>query len=281
MGKFKKILVAFDGSITSKDALRKAFQIQPKEPEEITVVTVNPPYAGDLEFVGVHDIRDVLRGKGEKILSEVEVIARDEGVPIKTRLEEGEIYKTIIDVAEEEKCDLIIMGRRGITRLERALIGSVTAKVIGHSPQNVLVVPRDSIVNWENIVIATDGSKYSDSATKEALAFAKLFADKCALHAIAVTRKSATEDRIRISEYALKEIQSNAAKENIKANTLLVKGKHHESIHETIVEFAKEKNADIIFMGSHGRTGINRFLMGSVAERVIGFSVCPVMVVKK
>jgi nucleotide-binding universal stress UspA family protein len=63
-------------------------------------------------------------------------------------------------------------------------------------------------------------------------------------------------------------------------DTLLVKGKPHESIHECIVEYSKEKDADIIVVGSHGRTGIKRLLMGSVAERVIGHAKCAVLVVK-
>jgi nucleotide-binding universal stress UspA family protein len=281
MAKYRKILVAFDGSKTSKHALRQALKFDPYEQKETIVLTVNPPYVGDLELIGVSNIQDVLRGQREKILSEAGEIAKEEGVSIKTRLEEGEFFKKIIDIAEEEKSDLIVIGRRGITRLERALMGSVTAKVIGHSQINVLVVPRDSIIKWENIVVTTDGSKYSEAAAKEAVALTKFWGEKCVLHAIAVTRKSATQDRIQISNNALKEIQLNAKKENIKVDTLLVKGKPHESIHETIVEYAKEKNADIIVMGSRGRTGIQRLLIGSVTERVIGHTTCPVMVVKK
>jgi nucleotide-binding universal stress UspA family protein len=281
MAKYRKILVAFDGSKTSKHALRQALKFDPYEQKETIVLTVNPPYVGDLELIGVSNIQDVLRGQREKILSEAGEIAKEEGVSIKTRLEEGEFFKKIIDIAEEEKSDLIVIGRRGITRLERALMGSVTAKVIGHSQRNVLVVPRDSIIKWENIVVTTDGSKYSEAAAKEAVALTKFWGEKCVLHAIAVTRKSATEDRIQISNNALREIQLNAKKENIKVDTLLVKGKPHESIHETIIEYAKEKNADIIVMGSRGRTGIQRLLIGSVTERVIGHTTCPVMVVKK
>jgi hypothetical protein len=49
---------------------------------------------------------------------------------------------------------------------------------------------------------------------------------------------------------------------------------------EAIIETANEKSADLIILGSHGRTGIERLLMGSVAERVIVMSSCAVMVVK-
>ena len=50
--------------------------------------------------------------------------------------------------------------------------------------------------------------------------------------------------------------------------------------YEKIVDIADEQNADIIFMGSHGRTGIKKLLMGSVTEKVIGHASCPVIVVR-
>ncbi len=96
---------------------------------------------------------------------------------------------------------------------------------------------------------------------------------------IAVLRKDATKERIQVSENAIKKIELSAKKENIKVYTLLVKGKAHESIHENIIEFAKKKDTDIIVMGSHGRTGIQKLLMGSVAERVIGHTDRAVLVV--
>lgn len=83
-----------------------------------------------------------MKGPGKKILTEAQEIAKAEGAIIKTRLEEGEAFKKIIDVAEEEGCDLIMTGRRGITRLERALMGSVTERVIGHTPCPVMVVRK-------------------------------------------------------------------------------------------------------------------------------------------
>jgi nucleotide-binding universal stress UspA family protein len=50
--------------------------------------------------------------------------------------------------------------------------------------------------------------------------------------------------------------------------------------HEAITKLAKDENADMIIIGSHGRTGLRRLLMGSVAEKVIGYALCPVLVVK-
>ena len=67
------------------------------------------------------------------------------------------------------------MGRRGTSRFERSLIGSVAARVIGHSGKDVLVVPSDTVIGWKNILLATDGSKYSHVATDKAIDFAKSY----------------------------------------------------------------------------------------------------------
>ena len=69
---------------------------------------------------------------------------------------------------------MIIMGRRGRTGLKRLMMGSVTARVIGHAPCNVVVVPRAAKLEFRNVVVATDGSKYSDAAASEAISIAKL-----------------------------------------------------------------------------------------------------------
>jgi nucleotide-binding universal stress UspA family protein len=169
MAQYNRLLVAMDGSLASKNALRQSFKLAHDEKKWIIAIAINPPYRGDLSLIGVSNIGELLKGQGEKILSEAREIAEAEGVTIRTRLEEGEPFEKIIEVAEEEKCDMIVMGRRGITRLERALMGSVTAKVIGHFNGKILVVPRDTTLGWKNILVANDGSPHSYTAIEEAI----------------------------------------------------------------------------------------------------------------
>jgi nucleotide-binding universal stress UspA family protein len=68
---------------------------------------------------------------------------------------------------------MIIMGTHGKTEMKRLMMGSVTALVIGHAPCNVLVLPLNAKVECKNILVATDGSKYSDAASSEAIGVAK------------------------------------------------------------------------------------------------------------
>ncbi len=74
----------------------------------------------------------------------------------------------------------------------------------------------------------------------------------------------------------LEELQARAASWGITPETVIKQGESYK----LIVETAKNLGADLIVMGSHGRTGLTRLLMGSITEKVIGHAACPVMVVK-
>ena len=142
MGRYKKLLVPIDGSESSIHALKESFKLAVNEGSWITVVSVVPPYTGDLDLVAVGNVLASIRKPCEDALSNAEKIAKAEGALIKTVCEEGDVHERILDLADAENCDLIVMGRRGLRRLERALVGSVTARVIGYGHKDVLVVPK-------------------------------------------------------------------------------------------------------------------------------------------
>ena len=87
------------------------------------------------------------------------------------------IKKSLIS-QRQKNCDLIVMGRKGRHRIERALVGSVTARVIGHSRKDVLVVPDKTAIGWKTILLATDGSIYSKAAADKAIDLAKFYGGK-------------------------------------------------------------------------------------------------------
>ena len=146
MGKYKKILVAVDSSDSSRNALHQAFKLANEEKCWITVTSVVPPYEGEIELTGIKDIRAALRKPCEDALAEVNTIAKTERMLVKAVCEEGEVHERIVDLADAENCDVIVMGRRGKRLIERSLIGSVTARVIGHTQRDVLVVPNNTVV---------------------------------------------------------------------------------------------------------------------------------------
>lgn len=276
---YKKILVAIDGSDSGMHALRESFKIASR----ITVVAVLPEYSGDLDMVGVGNLMASMKKPFEQTLSQAKAMARAEGAMLRAVLEEGDPYEKIVDIAEAENADLIVMGRRGLHTVERALLGSVTARVIGYSQRDVLVVPEHASVGWQKILLATDGSKYSRMASEKAIDIAKAFGGE--LKAVSVVdvpsdlygvSPDTVEKMVQESKGYVEEIRQKADAAGVKTETFV---KEREA-YLAITDLAKEESADMIIMGSHGRTGLRRLLMGSVVEKVIGYASCPVLVVR-
>jgi nucleotide-binding universal stress UspA family protein len=283
MGRYRKILVGVDGSESSLHALRESFKLASNEKSWITVVSVVPPFEGDLELVGVPDIRTALRQPFEKALGVAKEIANTERALIKAIGEEGEPYERIVDLADAENCDLIIMGRKGTRHLEKSLMGSVTARVIGHSQRDVLVVPNGSRVGWEKILVATDGSRYSRIAAERAIDFAKSYGGELRVVSVVdvpsefyAEAPNAVDEMISKAKEYVKDIRLQAEAEGIKAESFVGEG----DAYQVITDLAKREAVNVIVMSSHGRTGLKRLLMGSVAEKVIGHTPCPVLVVR-
>ena len=283
MGKYRKILVAIDGSESSKNALRQAIKLTNSEKCWITVVSVIPPYEGDLGLTAVGNIIEAMKQPCEKALFEAMEIAKAERALIKTVCEEGDIYERIVDLADAENCDLIVMGRRGMHHLERALVGSVTARVIGHSQRDILVVPENTAIGWKGIFLTTDGSKYSAAATDSAINFVKSYGGEIKVVSVVdVTEEfmarapGAVEDLVKKAKGFVEDVKKKAEAQGVKTETFVREGEPYK----VVTNLAKEYDSNVIVVGSHGRSGFRRLLMGSVTEKVIGHSPCPVLVVK-
>lgn len=283
MGRYRKILVAIDGSLTSLHALEESFKLARNEGSWITVVSVIPAYTGDLDLVAVGNVMAAMRRPCDEALSKAQELADKHKALIKTVCEEGEPYERIIDLAQAENCDLIVMGRRGLRRFERVLVGSVTARVIGYSPIDVLVVPRDTNVGFKKVFVATDGSRYSEAAEKKAIDFAKSYGGEITVVSVVdvppefyAESPKTVEDLITKAKGYVEDVKRQAELEGVRAETIVREGEAYR----IITDMAKESGAGIIVMGSHGRTGLKRLLMGSVTEKVIGHTPCPVLVVK-
>ncbi|MBI5253714.1 MAG: universal stress protein [Euryarchaeota archaeon] len=283
MGRYRKILVAVDGSQTSMHALEESFKLAQNEGSWITVVSVMPRYTGDLDLLVVGNVMAALRKPCDETLRKAEELAKSHKVLVKTVCAEGEPHERIIDLATSENCDLIVMGRRGLHRLERALMGSVTARVIGYSPIDILVVTRDSVVGWQRVLLATDGSKYSKAAEKRAIDFAKSYGGELKVISVVdvppefyAESPETAEELVKKAKEYVGNVRKRADLEGIKTETFVREGEAYQ----VITNLAKDQNINTIVMGAHGKTGLKRLLMGSVTEKVIGYAPCPVLVVK-
>lgn len=280
MEMYKKILVPFDGSPSGRWALMEALQMAKTNKSWVKALAIVPDYAGDLELFGVSNIKETIEGPGRKLVSEAKEMAASQGIPLLADFEQGEPYERIVHVAEEERCDLIVMGRHGLSHVERELMGSVTARVIGHTNKDVLVVPEGARIAWGNILLATDGSRFSESATKRAIEIAQGSSSRITAVSVVPAEllpeaPAAAVDMTERAKAVLESVKEKAASSGVEVEILIREGDPHLVIHDV----ASQIHADVILMGSHGRKGLTRLLMGSVTERVIGYSFIPVLVV--
>lgn len=283
MGIPAKILIAVDGSDTGNNALKQSFRLI-NDNTALTVLSVCPYFEIDHPLSEVDNLNTILKIQSEKTISEAAILAESEGVSITTILKEGDVYKKIIEAAEESGSELIVMGRRGMTRIERALIGSDADRVVGHFRGSTLIVPRGTSLQFNNILIATDGSEHSDNALDEAISYAKYHKSSLSIvNAVTVADEIITlfpDAYKKTSEKAMEYLtglKDEAERAGVNASIFMRKGNPCE----IIVELAKELQSGLIIMGTHGKTGLRKIFMGSTAKRVIGYAPCPVMVVNK
>jgi nucleotide-binding universal stress UspA family protein len=275
----QKVLVCTDESPDSQGALTAVLTLARSSGCQVYLLEVLeffPDYEFQREMIIPSPMPlDLLRLREEAVQGRLEAWqaeAAKQGVALEIRVRSSSaIYAGILEEIEDLKPQLLIMGRRGHTGLERLMMGSVAARVIGHSPVSVLVVPREVTLDFKRLLIASDGSTYSAAAWEQALLLARRLGSTLIIASVA--RNDAEIDTAR---EIVARLEKAAADQGMALDPLVLQGRPYEAI----VKAAHQKQADLIILGSHGRTGLKRLLMGSVAERVIGQAPCAVLVVK-
>jgi nucleotide-binding universal stress UspA family protein len=247
-------------------------------------VAVAPPFTVDLKIGAEGEIQKMLKEPCETALTKATELGRAAGAEIIGICAMGQPHERLVDLSDSEGCDLIVMGAKGMLSLEKALMGDTTAKVIGYSIKDVLVVPEKATLGLDRILVATDGSEYSRRATAKALDFAESYGTE--VDVVSVVEVAAeiysiapqvVEQKVQQTKDFVAGIRKQAEARGIKVAGFVRDG---ESAINIIIDLAHKEQVGLIVVGSHGRTGLKRFLMGSTAERVIAQAPCPVLVVK-
>jgi nucleotide-binding universal stress UspA family protein len=153
----RSIVVGTDGSEAAGEAVRQATDLasrdgarlhlvtayhDPQIVREITIWTNDPKGMLDTgrTEVGAHTETIDLREVAESVLKRAAGDAVSKGIEVETHAREGEPAEVIIDIANQEQADLIVVGSRGLTGIKRYLLGSVSSKVSEHAPCNVMIV---------------------------------------------------------------------------------------------------------------------------------------------
>jgi nucleotide-binding universal stress UspA family protein/uncharacterized membrane protein YfcA len=269
-GTLRRILLVSDGSEDSESAASEAVNLAQRCKAELFAFSVLA--TPDFESPLGQNMHDLEKKAVVDRLMQVRVQAESVGVSCEILLGHGaDPFTEIVEQAEASAMDIIVMGRRDKSDLLRAMLGSTTAKVIGHTHSDVLVVPRDARIAAKGILLPVDGSRFSDRATEKVITMIRQCPVPLTVMSVAADERLKADARENVAQ-----AKALLDKAGISARIALRDGQPAEAI----VAAASECGADLIVMGSHGRTGLERLLVGSVSERVIGSSQSPIMIVK-
>lgn len=139
---FKKILAGVDGSDASMGAATEAIRVAQKVEASLLIVYIIPMGPDMIEYFKVDKLKKALKDSVHHAIEDIHSEANTQNVPVQVIIEEGNPSEKIIDIAIRNQCDLIVLGRKGKTALEKILVGSVAERVSGQSPIPVMLVPN-------------------------------------------------------------------------------------------------------------------------------------------
>ncbi|MCW2985494.1 MAG: universal stress protein [Conexibacter sp.] len=143
---FRQIVVGTDGSDTAGKAVAQAAELAASVGSTLLIVSAFEPVGGqrlrDEASQAPDDVRWMVnpREDVDATLQSATELADEKGVAVRTFARQGDPADAILDVAEEEHADLIVVGNKGMTGAKRFLLGSVPNKVSHHAPCSVLIV---------------------------------------------------------------------------------------------------------------------------------------------
>jgi len=141
---FKKIVVGYDGSESSKKALLKSIELAKDMNAELHIVGVVRPFEFyAIDYIPPEEIEEYEKeqiSKEEKFLKEASDIAEKEGIKPFLKVMEGDPAEELMTYADENGCDLIVVGHRGVGGFKRMLLGSTASNLVKYANQSILVV---------------------------------------------------------------------------------------------------------------------------------------------
>lgn len=290
---FKKILCAIDFSAGSERAMRVAIRLANQSEAELVLAHVW--YVPPLAITGQYTLpAEVMQALADDAQTGLDAASRDATTSfgarqVTTRLMNGPPWREIVTLLESEAFDLAVLGTRGRSGLDRILLGTVAEKVVRHAPCSTLTVRPDAETkSFTHIVCPVDFSESSQHAVDLAAEVAQRDgATITLLHIIeipvAYSGEPIGQDFLRDLDKRSAGLLSDLASqlERKMGISMSVHARIGRPGADTLRVLDHDQTIDLVVMGSHGRTGIKRALLGSVAEKVVRNARCPVLVARK
>jgi hypothetical protein len=277
LGDLTVILLATDGGLHSEGAVKEVIRLARACNTRLHVLRLFSYKSGFSDETSRRlddEFRQKMESETTPYFERIRELAAAENVECESSVKNTtNIAQAIVDKANALRSDLIVMGRRGLSGIKKLLLGSVTSEVIGLAQCKILVVPQDASIKGESILLATDGSDFSAVAEAEAVSAGLKCPQLKQLIALSV---ASSDSETNQAKQTVEKFKATAESKGVKVEAIVKTGKPAQ----TIMDVAKEQNADMIIMGTHGRTGIQKAIIGSVASQVVSSAHCAVLVVK-
>jgi len=273
---WKAIVAATDFSPGARAAATTAADLTARGGRLTLVHAVQlPPFNIQLllKAQGVTDPRAAWLEEAKIELGRHAARVRRPGMTVETRAGVGEPWKVIVGLAEDRGADLVVIGRSGHSKVDRLLLGSTAERVVRRSPVPVLVVSR-AMAGIGRVLLPFDLGRGSRIALDYAAA---RFPKGVALEAIHVVPRSIAPWWRADAERQTAALQSFLGSTGATRATLLAEVANDAA--EGILRRARRGRFDLIVLATHGRGGVARAFMGSVAEKVVRYAREPVLVV--
>lgn len=267
---FADVLVTVDGRESARAAVDHA-------------VSVAATYDATLHVLSVGDDAPEPGVPGEDpgtALDDTEHRYEREGVPVVRAVGSGTPAEAILGYAEEAGVDLVVLGGRRRGRLSRLLRGRVAERVSARAAAPVLVIPEAAAATrppYRRLLLATDGQAGSRRAERCAFDLAGAYGAE--LHALYVVDSQFGESGAlhnlldREADSIGRRLRARAAREGSEVSFAVREGRPAAAV----IHYADSHDVDLIVIGTQGRVGIERVLMGSVARHVLDGASVPVL----
>ena len=281
---YTRVLVLLDGSATAEFAIRFGADLASKHQAELALLHLRraapPPADADTDTTA--------EAEATAYLERARKTAQPYGLAnVSTHtFSAANLHEALTKFIDAERVSIVVMSTQGRTNMMRWIFGSGVEQALSHFPVPLLLVRPV----YQKIIVPLDGSGWSESAIPRASEIARVhdaelillhvyqpkgsdYADQWALagqHQIAAQAYDEVKDRLVSLRNALRQ-------QGLRAREVLIRASNPA---QAICEFVEsEDGISLVVMSTHGRTGLARWLMGSVAQKVIQNGRCPVKLV--
>ncbi|MEZ3163168.1 universal stress protein [Halorubrum sp. RMP-47] len=280
---FDRICVPTDGSGAAAAAFEHVLAVAADHDATVHLLHVADSTRDSVTRIG-GDVVDVLEREGESIVADAAARAADRGVEAETAVRQGGVPETVAAFATEVDADLVAMSTRGRQGVER-IVGSTTERVVRQSPVPVLALrPGDEEVPYpyEDVLVPTDGSPAATAALDRAIPVAKRAGATVHVLSVVDTGGIGIGDHVEVdvlTEYADDAVAEDVERVEDAGLEAVGAVEVAASAPRGIGAYVDDAGVDLVAMGTHGRTGAGRYLLGSVAERTLRTAPVPVLTV--